>query len=286
MSEFGLQALPDAATVAEMFPAGAPAVTGRSALGRSARPRSKSCATTPARMPALRRAQGATLPRHRGHAARPGDGVAGGDRGMPAAARDAVRARCVAGRPSSDRRGAESVFTDAFCVLSVLRGELPRCGGVAFWQFNEPWPAVSWSVIDRAGRPKAAYEMLRRAYQPILIAARFPWRRYAPGDVFRAEIWLVNDGPAAWQGCSAEALLDGAVVWSVNDLTLPPASATRIGELVVPLDVAPQALTLDLRCGEMLLASNRYDLAVHLPGRQPRSRRAIHAVGERLLEMD
>ena len=169
---------------------------------------------------------------------------------------------------------------------SRLRGQPSRCGGVAFWQFNEPWPAVSWSVIDRAGRPKAAYEMLRRAYQPILIAARFPWRRYAAGDVFRADICLVNDGPEAWQGCSAEALLDGAVVWSVNDVTLPPASVTWVGELVVPLAVAPQALTLGLRCDEMLLASNRYDLAVYLPGFQPRRARAIHAVGERLLEMD
>ena len=128
--------------------------------------------------------------------------------------------------------------------------------------------------------------MLRRSYQPILIAARFPWRRYAEGDVFRADVWLVNDGPEAWQGCSAEALLDGTVVWSVTDVTLPPASVTQVGELVVPLAVAPQALTLDLRCGEMLLASNRYDLAVHLPGLQPRRARAIHAVGERLLEMD
>ena len=167
-----------------------------------------------------------------------------------------------------------------------LCGEYPRCGGVALWQLNEPWPAVSWAVIDRAGRPKAAYEMLRRAYQPILIAARFPWRRYAAGDVFSAEVWLVNDGPKAWQGCCAEALLDGAIVWSVTDVSLPSASVSRIGELAVSLDAAPQALLLGLRYGEMLLASNGYDLAVHLPGRQPRRARAIHAVGERLLEMD
>jgi hypothetical protein len=45
------------------------------------------------------------------------------------------------------------------------------CGGVAFWQFNEPWPAVSWSVVDHAGRPKAAMPCC--AYQPLLVAARF-----------------------------------------------------------------------------------------------------------------
>ena len=125
--------------------------------------------------------------------------------------------------------------------------------------------------------------MLRRAYQPILIAARFPWRRYAAGDLFRAELWLVNDGPAAWQGCCADAFLDGAMVWTATDITLPPASVSRIGELAVPLDAAPQTLALNLRCGGMLLAPNRYDLAIHLPGRQPRRARAIHAVGECLL---
>ena len=128
--------------------------------------------------------------------------------------------------------------------------------------------------------------MLRRAYQPILVAARFPWRRYAAGDVFRADVWLVNDGTGAWQGCCAEALLDNIVVWTAADVSLPPASAAQIGELVVRLDDAPRILALDLRCGETGLASNRYDLAVHLPGRQPRRARAIHALGERLLEMD
>ena len=127
--------------------------------------------------------------------------------------------------------------------------------------------------------------MLRRAYQPILIAARFPWRRYAAGDVFRAEVWLVNDGPKIWQGCCAEALLDNIVVWTAADVSLPPASAAQIGELVVRLDDVPRVLALNLRCGETVLAANRYDLAVHLPGRQPRRARMIHSIGEQLLEV-
>ena len=161
-----------------------------------------------------------------------------------------------------------------------------RCGGVVFWQLNEPWPAVSWSVIDRAGRPKAAYETIRRCFQPILIAARFPWRRYNAGDAFRAEIWLVNDGPAPWPGCRAEASLDDTAVWSAADIELPPASAMPIGELNLTLVTIPSILALDLRCGEAVLASNRYDLAVHLPGRQPRLARWTHRIAERLLEID
>ena len=60
--------------------------------GSSARPRSTSCATTRVWTPALRQAQARPCRCHRGHAARPGDSVAGRDRGVPAAARDVVSA--------------------------------------------------------------------------------------------------------------------------------------------------------------------------------------------------
>ena len=292
MSEFGMQALPDAATVAEMFPTGAPTSLSD--------PRW-----------AERKAQIDKLHHYAGSDASPSTGSAPGLAAAIAATqrtqatalqvgiescrlrRETLSVRAELQGRRDYRRGVESVLTSANFVLSVpqggsrcLRGELHRCGGVAFWQLNEPWPAVSWAVIDRSGRPKAAYEMLRRAYQPILIAARFLWQRYAKGDVFRADVWLVNDGPGAWQSCYAEVFLDDAVVWTAADVSLPPASAAQIGELVVRLDDIPRVLALDLRCGETALASNRYDLAVHLPGRQPRRARAIHALGERLLEMD
>ena len=286
MSEFGLQALPDAATVAEMFPGAEPAALEDSRW-------------------AERKAQIAKLRHYAGPDAGPSTGsrrdlaaaIAATQRAQATALQvgiEACRLRrdtlpgCAA--PREDPLSAETQRTRR-TVLRFLRpprhhGEHPCCGGVAFWQLNEPWPAVSWAVIDRAGCPKAAYEMLRRVYQPILIASRFPWRRYGAGDVFRAEVWPVNDGAEAWQGCCAEAFLDDTAVWTVSDVALPPASVSQIGELAVLLEHAPQAMVLDLRCGEMILASNCYDLAVHLPGRQPRRARAIHALGERLLEMD
>ena len=237
-------------------------------VGLSARRKSRSCATTRVWTPALRQAQGPALaltaPRSRpGLAA----AIAATQRAQATALQVGIEA-CRLRRERLSRRaelGEDVITAEAPRASSptptpcspshressrCLRGELQRCGGVAFWQFNEPWPAVSWAVIDRAGRPKAAYEMLRRAYQPILIAARFPWRRYAAGDVFRADVWLVNDGPEAWQGCCAEALLDNIVVWTAADVSLPPASAAQIGELVVRLDDAPRILALDLRCGE------------------------------------
>jgi beta-mannosidase len=285
MSEFGMQALPDAATVTEIFPTGAPTSLSD--------PRWVE-----------RKAQIEKLRHYAGPDADPATGSGRDLAGVIAATQRAqatalqvgiescrLRRETLSGcaAPREDPLTAETQRTRRrflrFLRPPRLCGEHPRCGGVAFWQLNEPSPAVSWAVIDRAGRPKAAYEMLRRAYQPILIAARFPWRRCAAGDIFRADIWLVNDGPVSWKGCCAEALLDGTMVWTATDVVLPPACVSPIGKLTVLLEAAPHALVLNLRCGELSLASNLYDLTVHLPGWQPRRTRIIHSIGEQLLEI-
>ena len=132
MSEFGLQALPDAATVTEMFPTGAPATLDdprwverkaqidklRHYAGLDAGPSTGSGPGLVRSRPALRLAV-RPCRCHRGHAARPGDSVAGRDRSVPAATRDAVRVRRATGRPSH-RRDAENAG-EAFCVFCVLR---------------------------------------------------------------------------------------------------------------------------------------------------------------------
>lgn len=41
----------------------------------------------------------------------------------------------------------------------------PRCMGSLLWQFNEPWPGCSWSIIDHYGRPKPAYGLVRDLFR-------------------------------------------------------------------------------------------------------------------------
>ncbi len=272
VSEFGLQALPDPATVAEMFPDGNP--TG----------------LTDPRW-AGRKAQVAKLLHYAGpEAASPLDrAIAATQRAQAAGLQAGIEAcrlrRTTENGTRMNADGRERLPEDSFraCPRSSASHSLPGCAGVVFWQFSEPWPAVSWAVIDRAGRPKAAYAMLQRCFQPVLIAARFPWRRYAVGDTFAAEIWLVNDGPLARAGCRAEAALDGQAVWAEEGIALPAAGSVQAGELTVKLEAAPRALALRLLCAGEVLATNIYDLAVHLPGRQPLRPRILQWIAELLL---
>ncbi len=148
-------------------------------------------------------------------------------------------------------------------------GHAHPCGGVAFWQFNEPWPAVTWAVVDRCGQPKAAYAMLCRSYQPLLIAARFEWRNWRSGDTFNAKIWWVNDGPDHFTGCAVKAVLDEELVLSADGLVIQPASAQRAGAFAVTLAARPSQLELTLLCDTRVIAVNSYDLRAYLPPRQP-----------------
>ncbi|MBU2559147.1 MAG: glycoside hydrolase family 2 protein [Bacteroidetes bacterium] len=54
-------------------------------------------------------------------------------------------------------------------AIEAQRLSKPHSMGTLFWQLNDAWPAISWSVIDYYGRPKAAYYHLQRLYNPLII---------------------------------------------------------------------------------------------------------------------
>lgn len=44
-----------------------------------------------------------------------------------------------------------------------------KCMGSMFWQWNDCWPAISWSVVDYLGQPKAAYYAVKKAFSPNMV---------------------------------------------------------------------------------------------------------------------
>ncbi|MGM0624534.1 MAG: beta-mannosidase [Bacteroidota bacterium] len=48
----------------------------------------------------------------------------------------------------------------------------PRCAGSLYWQFNDAWPAISWSSRDYYGGLKALHYTAKRAHQENMLFAR------------------------------------------------------------------------------------------------------------------
>lgn len=53
--------------------------------------------------------------------------------------------------------------------IEAQRAAAPFCMGSLYWQFNDAWPAVSWSAIDYYGQRKALYYEARRAFRPVIL---------------------------------------------------------------------------------------------------------------------
>jgi beta-mannosidase len=149
-------------------------------------------------------------------------------------------------------------------AIEHMRRRKGEAGGVCLWQFNEPWPAISWAIVDYWRRPKLAYHRLKDFYDPVLVGLTFPPARYRPGDILQAEAWAVNDGLEALDGCRLQVELDGVPIYE-DRVTLPPDSVRVVGTLRHQFHAEPRELGLVLRRGDRLIARNTYDLTYYDP---------------------
>ena len=141
-------------------------------------------------------------------------------------------------------------------------------GGVLIWQLNEPWPAISWALVDFYRRPKAAYAVIKRLMNPVLVSLEYPLRRYQAGDELAIGIWVVNDLPVNLHGCQLQIVLwagTGEATASYNmDVEIAANSASEVGRVRWHL---PPGNGWRLTCGiqreGQALATNEYDLTVH-----------------------
>ncbi|MEJ2556078.1 MAG: glycoside hydrolase family 2 protein [Anaerolineae bacterium] len=66
-----------------------------------------------------------------------------------------------------------------------------HCSGTLFWQWNDDWPSITWSVLDYYTFPKPSYFFVKRAYAPVIVSVkRDSDFQYPQG---RFSIWGTND---------------------------------------------------------------------------------------------
>lgn len=114
-----------------------------------------------------------------------------------------------------------------------------RCSGAIWWQLNDCWPAISWSVVDHAGRRKLAWYAAREAFTDRVLVLE-------PQEDDRLACVAVNDSRSSWTGTLDLRRVDvtGAVLAHQRvDLHVEADSATRIGlapALTVPVDTSEE----------------------------------------------
>lgn len=79
-------------------------------------------------------------------------------------------------------------------AFEEARRQKPYCSMALSWCLNEPWPTLAnTSLISYPNEPKAACEALRPSLKPRTISARIRKTHWHYGEMFEAEIWILND---------------------------------------------------------------------------------------------
>ncbi len=142
-------------------------------------------------------------------------------------------------------------------------------GGTFAFMLNDPAPAISWSVVDWRRRPKAGYESLKTAMNPVLICAEYPRENYETNTRISLPLFVVNDlarglGKVSW---SWELLLgEFSVACGSGQAEIPADSALNIGKVVTTLSASGSVLLRLRLFGEGVQVRNEYEFTVGPPG--------------------
>ncbi len=147
-------------------------------------------------------------------------------------------------------------------AIEHVRRRKYEAGGTLIWQFNEPWPAICWSVLDYWRRPKLAYERLKDLYNPLFISLDYPLVRYRAGGLFRAQVWAINDLLDSFEDCRLSIRVDGQEIFS-QVVSLPPDSCRPVGKVEHTLAGDGGCVEVKLFSGDRLLSRNEYDLGYY-----------------------
>lgn len=142
-------------------------------------------------------------------------------------------------------------------AIEYARRSKPRVSGCLFWQFNEPWYSICWSVVDYTRTPKRAYWKIKELYNPVLVSFAFPYQECTAGEIVSGRIWLVNDTLRELRG-TLKAWHNDRLVLSL-EAAIQVDGARAVESLDLQLDAGANALRLEFR-GDGFVSTNEYDL--------------------------
>jgi beta-mannosidase len=171
-----------------------------------------------------------------------------------------------------------------FGIEAFRRGKGKIHGSILF-TFNDPWPSITWSIVDYYRNPKSAYYAVKKAYQPIICSVelstlRLPkipsiqfilfdlrelliaplkalsWNEYhTPNSILTANLWIINDYPYPFLKARLKwELVKGNKIYFTEDFNLSiPPSCSKLVKLI------QFKFTKDMAYGEYLIKTRLYD---------------------------
>lgn len=142
-------------------------------------------------------------------------------------------------------------------AIENARRNKPRVSGCVFWQFNEPWYSICWSVLDYTRTPKRAYLKIQELYNPTLVSFDYPYRQRGAGEIVSGEIWIINDTLRDGDGVLRAWHNDAHIL--ELDMAIPSNDARALAHLDVMLQAGTNLLRFEWR-GSDFVSTNEYDL--------------------------
>ncbi|HTX90093.1 MAG TPA: beta galactosidase jelly roll domain-containing protein [Anaerolineales bacterium] len=156
-------------------------------------------------------------------------------------------------------------FIIQYGTETFRRAKYSRITGILQFDFTDPWPAITWSVLDYWRTPKPAFDALRRSMQPVLPSFLLPQKleaRKALPIVFRAINDLTDSFPSAtceWHLANEKGDLASATF----PVAIPADGVSEEVKLTLPsLSPGRFIFTVTLLADDAVVGENRYDILV------------------------
>jgi beta-mannosidase len=121
-----------------------------------------------------------------------------------------------------------------FAIERYRSQKFTQISGLFHFLLTEPWPCISYSVVDYFREPKRGYWALKEAFQPLLMIY-FPERQsFTINDSIRGMFYLVNDYPCGFKNAKLQLTL-GKVKYPEKTINIEPNSCVVANKIVYPL---------------------------------------------------
>jgi beta-mannosidase len=124
-----------------------------------------------------------------------------------------------------------------FAIERYRSQKFIQVSGIFHFLLTDPWPCISYSVLDYYRVPKKGYFALKDAFQPLLMIY-FPERAsFTIGDSIRGMFYLINDYPYGFKNATMHISI-GRHKFPTRKINIRPNSRIVANNIVYPLPLS------------------------------------------------